>query len=146
MYVLDTNILVLAVRNSPIWKQLQEELLLRLGNTLISIVSEAELYSLADQFSWGSSKWQNTHSILQKVVIVPIDTPTLVQAYREIDTFSQGKHIHLPYPSGFSSKNMGKNDVWIAATAATTGATLISADNDFAHLDNIFLNFMYIKV
>jgi tRNA(fMet)-specific endonuclease VapC len=146
MYILDTNILVLAVRNSPTWQKLQEDLFLRFGNMLISIVSEAELYSLADQFAWGSPKWQNIQSLLQKVTIVPIDTPAIVQAYREIDTFSQGKHLTLSNQASFSAKNMGKNDIWIAATATTTGATLISTDNDFAHLDKLFFDFMLVRV
>ncbi|MCU0394038.1 MAG: PIN domain-containing protein [Thermoflexibacter sp.] len=146
MYLLDTNILVLAIRNSTIWQQIQEDLFLRFGNTLISIVSEGELYSLADQFGWGTPKWQNIQSLLQKVTIVPIDTPTLVQAYREIDTYSQGKHLTLANQEGFSAKNMGKNDLWIAATATTTGATLISTDNDFAHLDKVFFDFMLVKI
>jgi tRNA(fMet)-specific endonuclease VapC len=46
---------------------------------------------------------------------------------------------------GFSAKNMGKNDLWIAATAATTGATLVSTDNDFAHLNKVFFDFMLVK-
>ena len=36
---------------------------------------------------------------------------------------------------------MGKNDLWIAATAAVTGAKLLSADNDFDHLNGTFLDF-----
>ena len=34
---------------------------------------------------------------------------------------------------------MGKNDLWIAATAAVEGATLLTADNDFDLLSGTFL-------
>ena len=34
---------------------------------------------------------------------------------------------------------MGKNDVWIAATAHVTGARLLTTDRDFDHLDPTFL-------
>jgi len=34
---------------------------------------------------------------------------------------------------------MGKNDLWIAATAHVTGATLLTTDKDFDHLDPQFL-------
>ena len=34
---------------------------------------------------------------------------------------------------------MGKNDLWIAATAMATGATLLTTDKDFDHLDPTFL-------
>jgi tRNA(fMet)-specific endonuclease VapC len=33
-----------------------------------------------------------------------------------------------------SARNMGKNDLWIAATTAALGATLITTDQDFDHL------------
>lgn len=56
MYVLDTNILVLAVRKAEIWQRVQTTLSLNSSNMLISIVSQGELYSLADQFGWGNSK------------------------------------------------------------------------------------------
>ena len=34
---------------------------------------------------------------------------------------------------------MGKNDVWIAATASVLDATLLTTDNDFDHLNKEFL-------
>jgi len=34
---------------------------------------------------------------------------------------------------------MGKNDLWIAATARTTGATLLTTDKDFDHFDPALL-------
>ena len=56
---------------------------------------------------------------------VTIGAPELLAAYVEIDTFSNGK-------------SMGKNDLWIAATAHVTGANLVTLDKDFDHLDNQF--------
>lgn len=40
-----------------------------------------------------------------------------------------------------SARNMGKNDLWIAATTAVSNATLITANNDFDHL-----NFEFIRI
>jgi predicted nucleic acid-binding protein len=34
---------------------------------------------------------------------------------------------------------MGKNDLWIAATASVLEATLLTLDHDFNHLRNEFL-------
>lgn len=34
-----------------------------------------------------------------------------------------------------SSRNMGKNDLWVAATTLVTNATLITTDGDFDHLN-----------
>jgi predicted nucleic acid-binding protein len=39
---------------------------------------------------------------------------------------------------------MGKNDIWIAATASVLNATLITTDNDFDHLNGVFLPVIYI--
>ncbi len=39
---------------------------------------------------------------------------------------------------------MGKNDLWIAATANATGALLLTTDKDFDHLDGAFLNRVWI--
>ncbi|MET3125260.1 putative nucleic acid-binding protein [Arcicella rosea] len=34
---------------------------------------------------------------------------------------------------------MGKNDLWIAATASLLNLTLVTTDSDFDHLNNYFL-------
>ena len=59
--------------------------------------------------------------------------------YAEIDVYSQSKHPTLRLPP--SARKMGKNDLWIAATAAIHNATLLSTDADFEHLDSLFLYF-----
>jgi tRNA(fMet)-specific endonuclease VapC len=41
---------------------------------------------------------------------------------------------------------MGKNDLWIAASAHVLGATLITTDNDFTHLDSIFIKLLKLEV
>jgi predicted nucleic acid-binding protein len=43
-----------------------------------------------------------------------------------------------------SSRNMGKNDIWIAATASVLNATLVTTDADFDHLNGVFLTVAYI--
>jgi predicted nucleic acid-binding protein len=39
---------------------------------------------------------------------------------------------------------MGKNDLWIAATATVFQATLLTTDKDFNHLHNVFFKVEYI--
>ena len=39
---------------------------------------------------------------------------------------------------------MGKNDIWIAATASVLDATLLTTDKDFDHLNNEFLNVIWL--
>ena len=67
-----------------------------------------------------------------------IKLPEIIKCYAEIDAFSQNK---LPEnPLGISARNMGKNDLWIAATASVLGAKLLTADADFEHLQGVFLD------
>lgn len=40
---------------------------------------------------------------------------------------------------------MGKNDLWIASTAALLGLTLVTTDADFQHLSEIFLELRQIE-
>lgn len=63
--------------------------------------------------------------------------------YGEIDAFSQGKLKGQPLPAGLSSRNMGKNDLWIAVSAAATVATLLTTDKDFKHLKGVFMKHQY---
>ncbi|WP_259071537.1 hypothetical protein HDF24_26015 [Mucilaginibacter sp. X4EP1] len=40
---------------------------------------------------------------------------------------------------------MGKNDLWIASTAALLGLKLVTSDADFNHLHQIFMEVQFIK-
>ena len=74
---------------------------------------------------------------LNKCVITDINTSDVISIYGEIDAFSQGKLKDRPL--GMTARNMGKNDLWIAATASVTKAKLLTMDKDFMHLDNCLL-------
>lgn len=62
---------------------------------------------------------------------------TIIERYAEIDAYSQGKLKGEKVD--FSSRNMGKNDLWIAATASIFDLELITTDRDFEHLNPRFL-------
>ncbi len=68
----------------------------------------------------------------------------LLERYAEIDAFSQGRLEEKPLTG--SSRNMGKNDLWIAATASVLNATLITTDKDFQHLHTHFLEVAYFEI
>ncbi|TAD96381.1 MAG: PIN domain-containing protein [Bacteroidetes bacterium] len=143
--VLDTNILVLAVRNSSIWNDLVNDYQLSDENILISVVSVGELYSLADQFGWGQAKLNRIQEVISKTKIVAI-SEEMIDAYRAIDTYSQNAHKTLRMPAGMSARNMGKNDIWIAATAYTTKSRLFTCDKDFLHLETVFLEMVTVEM
>ena len=83
------------------------------------------------------SKLEN---ILADVLIVPLDSEDVIEAYAEIDAYSQGKHPEKPLPKGITARNMGKNDLWIAATAYALGAKFFTTDKDFTHLQDTYLD------
>lgn len=41
---------------------------------------------------------------------------------------------------------MGKNDLWIAATASVLKTKLLTTDMDFDHLDGVFLDLERVKI
>jgi tRNA(fMet)-specific endonuclease VapC len=129
-YLLDTNILVALIRGGPLGQFIDATYQLRHqpNKPLISAVTKGEIRSLARRLQWGTAKRQSLIQLLQnEVVSLEIDHPAIMDAYEEIDCFS------LSHPLG--AYNMGKNDLWIAATAKASGAVLLTTDTDFDHLD-----------
>ena len=76
--------------------------------------------------------------------ITDINIDIIIKQYAQIDAFSQGKLKDRPL--SISARNMGKNDLWIAATAAAFQLELLTSDLDFDHLNNQFLTLHSINV
>lgn len=140
-YILDTGILVHYARQSPLYKKIEAEEKLTEPDCmpLISVVSHAEILSFAIQRSWGTKKIQLIQSLLSKLIVIDINSgdANLLGAYADIDAFSKGKLFEKPV--GTSAITMGKNDLWIAATAKVTDSILLTIDGDFDHLDTTFI-------
>jgi tRNA(fMet)-specific endonuclease VapC len=141
-YTLDTNILIHAIRETPLFTTINQKYgLIGAGNQIIvSAVSVGELHSFAMQNRWGAHRMKAIDTLINEFQTVPITTnPFFIKTYAEIDAFSQGKHPTLALSD--SARNMGKNDLWIATTAAIHEATLLSTDADFTHLNAVFFYF-----
>jgi len=111
---------------------------------VICVVSSGEVYSVALQFGWGEERLRRLGDLLRRIPFVDINSPQVIERYAQIDAYSQGKHPSRTLPPAVTSRNMGKNDVWIAATASVLQATLLTTDHDFDHLHGIFLAVEYI--
>lgn len=131
LYLLDTNILVHLIRDDLTGRQIKAKYTpyTRDPKPLICAVSDGELRSLALQFLWGSQKLAKMEFALGCFGRVPIEQPNVMKTYAVIDAHSKSKGIKL-----------GKNDVWIAATALITDARLVTTDGDFDHLDPDFIS------
>jgi predicted nucleic acid-binding protein len=129
-HLLDTNILVYLLRWNAAGQTIDAHFGLRgaLNRCVISIVTVGEMYSLVRQWAWGPKKTTELRRLLGQVVTVDVNHPAILEAYGELDDASNR-----------AGRSMGKNDVWIAATAKAAGATLLTTDGDFCHLCPIHL-------
>jgi tRNA(fMet)-specific endonuclease VapC len=139
-YLWDTNILLHYLNDSVTSKYIERKykLVSPINKQHISVVSLGEIKSLAKRRNWGNAKLNRLFALLEKFVISDINIGEIIERYAEIDAFSQGKLFDKSVQ--FSAKNMGKNDVWIAATASVLQIPLITTDKDFNHLDKVYLD------
>jgi len=145
-YFLDTGILLGYIRAADYAKYVEQKYrLMEPANiSIISIVSVGEIYSLAFQFQWGEQKKKKLEEILNEFHHADISIKQIVEKYAEIDAYSQGKLAGKKLPKGMTSRNMGKNDLWIAASASVANAALLTTDKDFGHLNKEFLEVVII--
>lgn len=124
-HLLDTSLLLHAVRNSPTWQGAKALFAPGAGleSCTISVVSVGEILALARIFAWGEKRANTLQDVLIRIAPLDINHPRILAAYAEID--------HFGHTIG---RRMGKNDLWIAATARATGLTLLTTDRDFDHL------------
>jgi predicted nuclease of predicted toxin-antitoxin system len=71
-------------------------------------------------------------------LVADINVIEIVEAFAKLEAFSQGVVKEWEGKTfSFSARNMGKHDLWIAATAKVLNLTLITTDRDFEHLSEI---------
>lgn len=142
-YFLDTNIVLGFVRRNAVSQAVSQILELTDNNEIfISVVCEGELWSIAKQNEWGASRQQSLLNLLSEYQRADIADDKIIQRYADIDAFSQNKLADRPLNA--SARNMGKNDLWIAASASLAGASLITTDKDFDHLHGQFVEVIWL--
>lgn len=144
-YLLDTNMVLLYLREDRVAVDFEQQysILEEENLALIFIVTKAELLALALKNNWGNRRINQLEQFLEQFFIIDIAAEDILQEYARIDAFSQGKLKAIPI--NFSSRNMGKNDIWIAATTSIVNATLVTTDKDFSHLENYFFDLILVK-
>mgnify|MGYP003393455453 CR=1 FL=1 len=142
--VVDTSVLLCLFKNNTIGKRIDKEIDRQDDPTFIaSTVTKGELESFVIQRNWGVKRRKDLYKFLEDVNYIDIESSNevLINAYAKIDAFSKRKLID---PNGNwlvgSAHKMGKNDLWIAATAHVLGAPLMTTDGDFDHLEKIYLD------
>lgn len=120
--LLDTNILVHLLRGRRAAELLERAYQIgqRSPRSAISVVSKGEIKSLARQFSWGSDKLEKVDALLASIPSMDITARSVHDAYALLDHASVERGAPL-----------GKNDLWIAASALVTESVLLTTDGDF---------------
>ena len=135
--LLDTNIFIFISRY-PKLKLLSTAINPNNRKLYVSVVTIAELRSIALQNNWSKEKWDFIQPIIDECYQVEA-TQTLVNSYSQIDAYSQRRNPSFQEYGFATPRNMGKNDLWIASTAALLGLTLVTTDKDFDHLHQVFM-------
>lgn len=130
LYLLDTNVLIHFVRGSAVWDRIRDAYhpLTAEPQPIVSVVSAGEIRSLATQWNWGKQKLDQMEFALNTFELHTILDAAIIEMYATIDAYCES-----------IGQSLGKNDLWIAATAAITGATLLTTDHDFDRLSPRFL-------
>jgi tRNA(fMet)-specific endonuclease VapC len=125
LLLLDTNVLVHLVRGDALGERIRAQYSPALAEPrpLISVVTDGELRSLTYQFGWDRRKAAHAFLHTSYFTRVSIDHAEILDAYAVIDAF-----VHSV------GRPMGKNDVWIAATAHALQARILTTDHDFEPL------------
>jgi tRNA(fMet)-specific endonuclease VapC len=133
-WLVDTSIVVHVLRATPLGRHIvaAHQLRARPDAAMVSIVTVGELLSLTRQLGWGEKRVALMKELLGEMVVVDINSQPVLDAYAEIDAWCRQ-----------NGRNLGKNDVWIAATAAVTRAALVTADKDFVALHDHFMRVLY---
>ncbi|MHA4738616.1 type II toxin-antitoxin system VapC family toxin [Dyadobacter sp. MSC1_007] len=139
-FFLDTNILLAYLRQHALVRTLQDyfELETAPHRIFTSAICIGELKSIGIQNSWGIKRLDAIDELEEFILITSTLENIVIDRYAEIDAFSQGRLEGKKLDC--SARNMGKNDLWIAAAASVLNATLITTDRDFDHLHSHYLN------
>lgn len=144
-FLFDTNILLYYIRENATTSIIDSTYNpFANGNTpVLSVVSVGEIKSIALRNNWGKAKLNKLRELMSLFVITDINSDDVLDMYAEIDAFSQSKLKNKSLK--MTARNMGKNDLWIAATATVTTAKLLTSDDDFDHLEGQYIEIIKIK-
>jgi tRNA(fMet)-specific endonuclease VapC len=142
--VIDTCVFIHIVRDTATGRNCLNELekFDAAANVIVSVVSKAELESFIAQNNWGKPKIEKLNKILEEITYIDISNADqfLIDSYTEIDAFSKRKiNDKRGNLLNGAARKMGKNDLWIAATAYSLDIPLMTSDGDFDHLNETLI-------
>ena len=147
-FLLDTNLLLGFIREAPWAIRARNEFDLGDRDSMVftSIICQGEILALAEKRGWGTNQRARLEDVLAQIPTLDISRQTILTGYALIDAWTHGKAVASPQnaPPPKPAVGMAQNDLWIAATAHASGATLRSTDKDFEHLHKIWFDFIFV--
>ncbi|MDE0206706.1 MAG: type II toxin-antitoxin system VapC family toxin [Candidatus Tectomicrobia bacterium] len=147
-FLLDTSLLLGFIRQTPwaLWTREEFKLGAEEVIAFTSVICRGEILALAEKNGWGSERRTRLERVLNEVPTLEISGRTVLDAYARIDAWTHGRSVKSPHnaPPPKPAVSMKQNDIWIAATAHASEATLLSTDKDFQHLNGVWIEFFHI--
>ena len=146
-FLLDTNIILAYLRESKLAARIDEQIesFSSTNRAFVSVVTLAETKTIALMNGWGKRRTDRMIEFFtQEIPVIDINYQTIIDRYAEIDAYSKKKLAVEGEMLKGNARKMGKNDLWIAATASATDIHLITSDRDFDHLDTLFLDLKFV--
>lgn len=124
LILVDTNVLLHLIRGRTAGRWIDEKFGLR-GRSekpLVSVVSIGELFRIAHRRQWGAARLAALDDLVSEMLVIGLE-PEVVRGYGRFGAFLDAAGTPIP-----------QNDTWIAATAASKRAVLLTTD---AHFDRL---------
>jgi tRNA(fMet)-specific endonuclease VapC len=127
-YLLDTSVLLHLIRGRDLGRFIKTKFELEnpAYRPLVSIVTHGEIWALASRNRWGDDKRAALRLMLDNLVTIDLNDQAILDAYVGMDAACHAA------PGG--ARNLGHNDLWIAATTRAADAVLLTTDRDFLYL------------
>lgn len=139
-YLLDTNVLLYWLRGGPVSTNINGQFGIMESSfrPMISEVTLGELQAFAMDSRWGEAKKKKLSEIQKQLLVIDLTSEQVYRAYAEYSTLAKTQGWPIFHD---------KNDLWIAASAKVTGATVLTTDakafkplRDSKHLNAVILD------
>lgn len=139
-YLLDTNVLLHWLRGSSVCTTIDGQfgLTTSVFRPLVCEVTLGEIEAFAMSSKWGDARRQKLSEVRKKLVVIDLTDERIYRAFAEYSTLAKEHGLAIFHD---------KNDLWIAAAAKVSGATVLTTDakgfkplRDGKHLDVVVLD------
>ena len=124
-FILDTGMLLGFTRGQQWAKAAFDRLELHDPETTVftSVICHGEMLALAEKRGWGASRRRELDGVLYGLPRLDVGKGGILKAYALVDAWTHGRPVAAPNdaPPPKPARSMGKNDLWIAATAHASG-------------------------